>query len=360
MMILWRGAACSLLGCLLLSAQAQTLDWTLSDSARLSSRLESGEYGRVTSAWIEQGGKVLFEEYFHGADADTLHNTRSAGKSVTGLLVGMAIEDGFLDGTRQRAAAFFPELQPFENGDPRKQAITLEDLLTMSGPLECDDWNSFSRGNEERMYLVEDWSAFFWNLPIKNRPSWELPEDTGGFDRLFAYCTAGVQLLGEIVERAAGEPVPDYSARRLFEPLGIEPVKWNLAATGKAHLGGGFELTTAGWARIGRLYVERGRADGEQIVSSDWIDRSLSDYVKIDDKTNYGFLWWRPRFEKSGWTVVANTMSGAGGNRVWVLPEFDLVVVLTKDDFRDRDAHAKSDRFFTEDILNRLPHDAMR
>jgi CubicO group peptidase (beta-lactamase class C family) len=138
------------------------------------------------------------------------------------MLLGAAIDDGLVTGVDAQAADFFEDLRPFANDDPRKNAITIEDLLTMSSGLECDDWNSFSRGNEERMYLVEDWSNFFWDLPIKNRPSWEIPDDDGGFGRLFAYCTAGAQLVGEIVERATGESAPEYAAHRVFAPIGIK------------------------------------------------------------------------------------------------------------------------------------------
>lgn len=336
------------------TASAQSLEWSNDDASRVSEAVSTGKYGQITSVWIEQDGEVIYEEYFHGADADAFHNMRSAGKTITGMLVGTAIDDGHIKSVDVKLAPLFADLRPFANGDPRKEQISLEDLLTMSGPLECDDWNSYSRGNEERMYLVEDWSSFYWNLPIKNRPSWEIPESDGGFGRLFAYCTAGVQLVGETIERAVDTTVPEYAANRLFRPIGIENPKWNFASTGQAHLGGGLELTTADWAKSGRLYVNRGRVGGSQVVSESWIDASLSDYVRIDDKSNYGYLWWRPEYLVEGNRFRANMMSGSGGNRVYVLPEFGIVVVLTKNDFGDREAHPKSDRFFVEEVVQRL------
>ena len=340
--------------CAAAPAGAQTIAWTSDATSRLSDEVASDEYGHVTSLWIEQRGEVLYQAYFHGAGPDSLHNMRSVGKTVTGMLVGLAIDDGLIESVDVRAASFFDDLRPFENDDPRKDRISIEDLLTMSGSLECDDWNSFSRGNEERMYLVEDWSSFFWDLPIKNRPSWEIPEDDGAFGRLFAYCTAGVQLAGEIVERASGESAAAYAAARLFGPLGIDNPKWNFASSGKAHLGGGLELTTADWATVARLYLNRGRHDGTQVVPASWVDASFTDRVRIEEGTNYGYLWWRPRYELDGREYVANMMSGSGGNRVYVLPEFGIVAVVTKADFRDRDAHAKSDRLFAEVIVAAL------
>ena len=336
------------------SANAQGFNWSDSDAQQLTETISSGEYGRITSLWIEQNGVVIYESYFHEAGRDTFHNMRSAGKTVTGLLVGIAIDSGHIDGVDAKAASFFDDLRPFAHNDRRKENITIEDLLTMSGPLECDDWNSFSRGNEERMYLVEDWSAFFFNLPIKNRPSWEIPDDDDGFDRIFTYCTAGAQLLGEIVERAVDETAAEYASRKLFNPIGVTRPKWNYASSGKAHLGGGLELTTADWARVARLYANRGRVGTERIISESWVDASMADHLRIDEVTNYGYLWWRPRYEVDNEFYAANAMSGSGGNRVYVLPEFQLTVVLTKSDFRDGDAHKKSDRLFADEIAARL------
>ena len=337
----------------LTSVSAREPAWTADDAATLSTLVANAHYGRVTSLWIERHGEVLYEQYFNGGDAMTHHNMRSAGKTVTGMLVGMAIADGYIDDVNVNAADYFEELKPFANDDPRKQDIRLKDLLTMSGPLECDDWNNFSRGNEERMYLVEDWSKFFWDLPIKNRPSWEIPEDDGGFGRLFSYCTAGVQLAGEIVERVTGRTAPEYAAQRLFAPIGIDDPRWNFAATGKAHLGGGLELMTADWARLARLYVNAGKYVDTKVVPESWIAASLTDYVRVDENTNYGLLWWRPRYRVDIESFSANMMNGSGGNRVYALPEFGVVIVISKNDFRDREAHPKSDRLFAE-FLTRL------
>ena len=165
---------------------------------------------------------------------------------------------------------------------------------------------------------------------------------------------APTKLLGEILERAVDESASTYAARRLFKPIGIDDPKWNYAATGKAHLGGGLELTTGDWATTARLYLDRGRIGQTQVVAESWIDASLTDRVKVDDNTNYGYLWWRPRYEVHGDTYTANMMSGSGGNRVYLLPEFKIVVVMTKSDFRDPEAHDKSDRFFTNEIVRRL------
>src|SRR6185369_6855217 len=128
--------------------------------------VENGDFVKMTGILVARHGKLAYEKYFGGADAATFLDTRSATKTVTGMLAGIAIDKHLLSGVDARILDFFPKIR-FDNPDPRKDAITVEDFLTMSSLLECDDWNDYSRGNEERMYVMEDWVKFTLDLPIK-------------------------------------------------------------------------------------------------------------------------------------------------------------------------------------------------
>jgi len=144
----------------------------------LTAAIRAGSFGDVTSVVAWRGGETLYEQYFDNVGAGGLRNTRSATKTVTGMLVGLAIDAGAIDGVGARVRPFFSDLRGPLNPDPRKDEITVEDLLTMSSCLECDDWNTFSAGNEERMYPVEDWVQFTFDLPIRGFPSWETRPST--------------------------------------------------------------------------------------------------------------------------------------------------------------------------------------
>lgn len=309
----------------------------------LTAAIERGDYIKITSVLVEQHGRIVYEHYHAGDGQRSLHDVRSAGKSVTALAVGTAIADGVLPSVDTPAFARLSDLAPFANDGPAKQAILLRDLLTMSSAISCNDWEDASPGNEERMYPTRSWARFAADLPTVP----EYARDASGYGR-FSYCTAGAFLTGQIVQRATGERVDRYVQHRLFNPLGIHAVAWVSSPSGEIQTGGQTSYRTRDLAKIGRLVLNHGRWRGKQVVPSAWVNAMLTPRRRADADNDYGYFWWRRDFTTSTGAHSGWYMSGNGGNKVIVLRDLDAVVVVTSTNFNAHGMHQQ-----TTDLVDR-------
>jgi CubicO group peptidase (beta-lactamase class C family) len=201
------------------------------------------------------------------------------------------------------------------------------------------------------MYLIEDWTRFVFDLPIKGFASWTTPPHASPYGRSWSYCTAGSVTLGAVVERVTSTPVQTYAQQRLFGPLGFGDVKWQHTPTGAAMTGGGLELRSRDLAKLGQLYLNGGTWQGKRLVAADWVRASTTPKAQVDGQTDYGYLWWIKRLNNASGDELAWMMNGSGGNKVIILPESKMVVVITTLNFRVREAHAISERIVTEYVL---------
>jgi CubicO group peptidase (beta-lactamase class C family) len=320
--------------------------------------IEAGDFKAVTSVLIARHGKIVYEHYFDQAGADGLRNTRSVTKTVTGTLVGLAIDRHLLAGVQVRVTDYFRDKQPFLNPDPRKNEITVEDFLTMSSLLECDDENSYSRGNEERMYIMEDWAKFTLDLPLRGFPSWvDKPKDSP-YGRSWQYCTAGPVTLGDLLERALKRALPAFADENLFHPLGISKVQWQFQPTGAAMTGGGLSLRSRDLLKFAQLYLNNGMWSGKRVLPADWVRASVTPHANAREDIDYGYLWWLQTFHSGGRNWRSWGMYGTGGNKVVVFPDQQVVVVLTTTNFRVPGAATLSDKLITDYILSELTETA--
>jgi CubicO group peptidase (beta-lactamase class C family) len=246
---------------------------------------------------------------------------------------------------------FFPDKQPVQNADPRKEEMTVEDLLTMSSILECDENNEFSRGNEERMYLVEDWIGFGLDLLVRGFPSYMTKPEDSLYGRSFSYCAAGATILGGVLERATGVTLVEFAKKNLFEPLEISKVEWQFTPLGSAFTGGGLSLQSRELLKLGQLYANGGVWNSRRIVSERWVKSSTQPHARIDDETEYGYLWWLRAFKSGTETFPAFYMAGNGGNKICVFPRSDLVVVITSTNYSTSGMHQQTDRLLSDYIL---------
>jgi CubicO group peptidase (beta-lactamase class C family) len=319
--------------------------------SEMQKAIQSGEFKAITSVLIARHGNIVYEHYFDSDGVDGLRNTRSATKTITGTLIGLGIDRHLLPGVDAHVADYFRDKQPFQNPDPRKSKITIEDLLTMSSLLECDDENSFSRGNEERMYLVEDWARFTLDLPIRGFPSWQTKPAESPYGSSWQYCTAGPTTLGVLLERAVKEPVPEFAQTNLFTPLGISKVGWQFQPTGSAMTGGGLQLRSRDLLKIAQLYLNDGHWNGKTILSTDWVKQSVRPHANARKDTDYGYLWWLQTFHTDGRSWPSWGMYGTGGNKVLVFPAAQTSIVITTTNYRVQGASALTDKLLGDYIL---------
>jgi CubicO group peptidase (beta-lactamase class C family) len=320
----------------------------------LDAAIRLGEFKKISSVLVARHGKLAYEGYFEG-DASTLRDTRSATKSITDALIGIAIDEHKLSGVDAKVLALLPDrARNLQNPDPRKAAITIEDFLTMSSPLECDDWNDASRGNEERMYVVEDWAQFILDLPIRGRMHVGETIEPPAYGRYFSYCTGGVFTLSEVITKSTGARADHYAAEKLFQPLGITNVQWVYSPMNVPQTGGGLRLSSRDLLKIAQLYLDGGQWRGKRIVSEAWVRNSTKPHAQVDESTDYGYLWWLKSFKCGEKSYPTFYMSGNGGNKVVAIPSLDMAVVITSTNYNTRGMHEQTEKVLTDYILAAL------
>lgn len=291
------------------------------DGARLEQAVASlpapAEHG-MHSMLVLRRGKLVREVYWNGYGRDIQQDLRSATKSITALLTGIAIDRGAIAGVGQPLRTYLKAAYPA--APALAHDITLEHLMTMRSGLACDDRDAASPGQEDRMYRQRDWVGYFLNLPVAHAPG----ADTH-------YCTGGVVTLGRIIAEATRQPIPAFAGEALFAPLGIVGTRWaQFDGGGQTDTGGHLKLRPRDLAKIGQLVLQQGRWNGRQLVSAEWIAQATREHTRIEDRRMpYGYLWWLSPTVHHGKQVQVAYASGNGGQYLFVVPELELVVVFT-------------------------------
>jgi CubicO group peptidase (beta-lactamase class C family) len=268
---------------------------------------------------------LIAEAYFSGYTANTPHDLRSATKSITSLLVGIATDQHLL-ALSDPITRFFPEYTAHSSW---RETITVRNLLTMSSGLNCDDQTN-TVGNEENMYRNADWLGFFFAIPRQQPPASE-----------FHYCTAGVVILGEIVARVSQQSLPRFAQKYLFNPLEIIEANWTNAPKGVTDAGGHIQLTPQSMLKIGMMVRDGGLWHGQRVVSATWLKTSLEPQVSPFPQApnwKYGFLWWLVPVHDG--VVYSYSAQGNGGQFIMVVPEVNLVVASTGHAYNSPEADA--------------------
>jgi CubicO group peptidase (beta-lactamase class C family) len=266
---------------------------------------------------IVRSGRLAREHYFNGDSADTLHDIRSTTKSVTSLLMGMAIQKGLIRSVNDSIALYLPGL-------PRdgKEKITIKDLLNMRSGLDADDEDTSTPGDEDNLDKSSDWIHTIYAVPIKSAPGAK-----------YNYCSINAFLTGAIVENATHVPLDEFARANLFEPLGIKNYRWRHVPIDRITGQGNLSITARDMAAIGELMLNRGTVNGKQLVSQAWIARSVTSQVSISDSDPYadfyGYMWYTKAEPFGSGTIEVHFASGNGGNKIYIVPSLHMVVAIT-------------------------------
>lgn len=298
--------------------------------ASVSEDIRANPKHKIHSMLVARNGYLVHEEYFNGYGPDTPHDLRSATKSITSVLTGIAIDHNLLD----LDTSLLSIVQDDYPDAAIPEHLLLRHLLTMSTGLDCDDSDRSTRGQEDRMYRSKDWLDYFLSLQSTANPGQET-----------RYCTGGVIALGAAISSRANVDLTTFADNTLFDPLGIDNYQWARYNDGKGiDSGGHLLLTPRAMTKIGMLVSQNGVWSDENLVSSKWIQESTAAHTSINGNP-YGYLWWRNIIPYGNKSVTVISARGNGGQAIFIVPEYDLVSVFTAGYYNSDDVQVIYDIF---------------
>ena len=273
----------------------------------------------VHSVLVAHRGLLVLEEYFYGFRGDQPHDTRSAFKTMTSLMVGAAIDRGARFTVASPVYPIFG-LDSLMRIDPRRAQVTVGQLLTHSTGLACDDNDDASPGNEDKLQQGprHDWYRYMLELPMAHAPG-----------STYAYCTGTVHLAAGVVARTTHRWLPEFFDDAFARPLGIRDYAINLAPDGEGYGGGGTYLRPRDLLKFGQLVLAGGMWNGARVVSKAWLERSTAHQAATPDGGSDGFGWHRHTLRLDGRDYQEFEANGNGGQFLIVVPALDLAVVFT-------------------------------
>lgn len=244
-------------------------------------------------------------------------NLRSTTKSIMSILIGIALENGLIPNLDEKIEKYFPEYF-IDNKNEDKKNITIRNLLMMKSGLA-----NFDKGTAPfKLFFLSrgKWVDFIFRRPMAGNPG----ED-------FDYNSANTHILSAIISRVSGRTTMDFANEYLFSKLGIKEVHWEQDAQGVNFGGGNLFMNTYDLAKIAFLFLNNGEWDSKQIIRREWIEETLTSYHEWLYGYHYGYLWYMKieKSEVSGNEFLVYSTAGAGGQKILIVPELDIIVAAT-------------------------------
>ncbi|MCI0474122.1 MAG: serine hydrolase [Ignavibacteria bacterium] len=254
-------------------------------------------------------------------------------------MAGIAIDKGFIKSENELVSVYFPEY--FNKDGGLKSTVTIKDLLTMSAGFEWEEMIPFDDPENDNinMFNSGDWLEYALSRTVVRKPFTE-----------FKYNSGCPMIIAGIIEKAAKMKLDEFAQKYLFEPLQISDCRWLKDSKGFCHAGGGLYLKPADVQKIGVLVLNKGRNGNQQLISENWIDKATTSYLETSfDISTYGYFWWiREMMTGEGKATKVITAEGAGGQKLYIFPEYKLVIAFTK---RNYNTPHVSPMFIQESVL---------
>jgi len=303
-------------------------------------RMDSVSTSQIHGLLIARHGKLVVEEHFHGHNRYQPHDTRSAAKSWTAVLLGAAINGGIPIELRTPVYQTMLGTLPADL-DPRKRAMTLEHLISMTAGYNCGpEGTPGNEGVMQQQTDEPDWYRYTLNVSLVTAPG-----DT------IVYCDAEPNLAAGILQKIAREPLPEMFRRLVATPMQMRDYHLMLTPTGDAYGGGGHRFLPRDYMKLAQLMVNEGNWAGRQIISKQWALQSGAALRNLSRTQEYGWLWNSLEYPYKGKTVRAYFAGGNGGQIFMGIPDLDLVIAFTGGNYGDRSSFIPQRGFVPEFIL---------
>lgn len=317
----------------------------------------SNDYDGIDGIVVVRHGKLILDEYFNGYDSEKPHKLFSITKSITGAVVGIAIEQGFMKSENDSIKNYLGDY--LTNKTHALKNLTVKHILTMSTGL---DWVELGDMNSQGMKIpfTNDWIEFVLNQPINSTPG-----------SIFNYSSGNTMLLAPIIKNSTGIQADKFADKYLFSPLGIKTYEWvkmsefwtktqggeipgveepksltyDTIFSEFTNTGTGLKMRPRDIAKFGQLYLNNGQWDGKQIITEGWIKKSTQSHFSNKE---YGYLWRLTKYDFNDQKISCYYGTGFGLQKLYVFPTLDLVVVLTQQNYRRMPKGEKE----TQDIIN--------
>jgi CubicO group peptidase (beta-lactamase class C family) len=281
------------------------------DSDMLGRMLDTIDEQRmaIDGVVVIRNGYIVAEQYYSPYTENSRHVLYSCTKSFISALTGIAVGDGYIDSVDHPVLDFFPD-RTFANVDTRKEAMTLENILTMRTGLAWEE----GMPAYQALMGSSDWVGFMLDKPMEADPGSQ-----------FNYCSGCSYLLSAIIQETTGTNPLEFAQNRLFDPLGITNFTWELDSSGIPNGGWGLEMTPRDMAKFGYLFLNQGIWDGQQIIPADWVAASTQPGLEVEAGVDYAYQWW---------VYPSSNLYAAQGlyaQKIYVIPELEMVVVFTAD-----------------------------